>query len=98
MLPLDPKPWWHSRGIWAAILTAAAGLLRLFGVALDVSSATDLALELAQLAEGLALLAFGFLAWVGRVRASAPISREVAPGVTLPGVGPLGAPRDRGPG
>ena len=71
------KPWWQSRAIWGAIMTAAAGLAGLAGYSIDAPAATEAVI-------GLVSLIGAGLAWWGRVQAERPISRDVVPGVTLP--------------
>jgi hypothetical protein len=74
----NAKPWWRSRTIIGALVVLAAQGARLAGWDVDTSLTTDLAIEAATIIGGL-------LAWFGRVRAEAPISRkQVAPGVSLP--------------
>ncbi len=69
-----PKPWWQSRAIIGALVIVAAQGLRLTGWEIDTEALTDALLN--------ALTLVGAaLAWWGRVQATRPISRRVAPGL-----------------
>lgn len=69
-----PKPWWQSRAIIGALVIVAAQGLRLTGWEIDTEALTDALLN--------ALILVGAaLAWWGRVQATRPISRRVAPGL-----------------
>lgn len=73
---LEPvtKPWWQSRAIIGALVIVAAQGLRLTGLEINTEALTD------AIVSALTLLGAA-LAWWGRVQASQPISRRVAPGV-----------------
>jgi hypothetical protein len=75
----DPsgKPWWQSRSIWGVLIVIGAQGLALAGIEVDQTAALEAAM-------GLVTILGALLAWVGRVRATRPISmRRVLPGVTL---------------
>lgn len=81
-----PKPWWHSRGMWGALMVLAAQGARMVGLEIDSAALTDAILS------GLTLLG-AVLAWWGRVKASRPISlRAVAPGLSVGGAEQLRTP------
>ncbi len=68
------KPWWLSRAIVGAIIVFLAQIARLAGLEIDSAALTDVVLD--------AVTILGAaLAWWGRVKATRPISRRVAPGV-----------------
>lgn len=69
-----PKPWWQSRAIVGALVVVGAQVVRSFGWEIDSQAMTDAIL-------GALTLIGAALAWWGRVHASCPISRRVAPGV-----------------
>ncbi|MBK8638047.1 MAG: hypothetical protein IPN92_07055 [Chromatiaceae bacterium] len=69
-----PKAWWQSRAIIGALVVVAAQGLRLTGWEIDTEALTDALLN------ALSLLGAA-LAWWGRVQATRPISRRVAPGL-----------------
>lgn len=69
-----PKPWWHSRAIIGALVVVATQGLRFTGWEIDTEALTD------ALISALTLVGAA-LAWWGRVQATRPISRRVAPGV-----------------
>lgn len=101
-LDLAPKAWWQSRAIIGALVIVAAQGLRLTGWEIDTEALTDALLN--------ALTLVGAaLAWWGRVQATRPISRRVAPGLgsdqplrlagglrsaSVPAERPAGEPRD----
>lgn len=69
-LPLDgadPKPWYLSRGVIGALMVIIAQGAALFGVSLDASLLTEIALQALTLIGGLVAL------W-GRLRAEQPIA------------------------
>lgn len=75
--PVQPKPWWLSRGVWGPLISVAAIGAQAAGVDADVSGLLSAALEFVTLA-GIAV------GWWGRVEAKAPISKQqILPGVTL---------------
>jgi hypothetical protein len=76
---IEPKPWYLSRSLIGVLVVAAAQLARLAGWDVDTQALTDALVDLITLI-GLVL------AYVGRVKATRPISRkQVLPGVRLPG-------------
>lgn len=73
---LEPaaKPWWQSRAIIGALVIVAAQGLRLTGWETNTEALTD------AIVSALTLVGAA-LAWWGRVQATQPISRRVAPGL-----------------
>jgi len=63
----DPKPWYRSRTIVAALAVVVTQAAALFGLALDVGALTELALNLIAVVGGAAAI-------YGRARAEQPIA------------------------
>ncbi len=91
--PLDPKPWYMSKGVVGGLVAAAVPLVSLFFPAarvIDPVTATDWLMKIVQVGGP---VAGGLLAVLGRVQATRPISgtaavdtmREAVAEATVPG-------------
>ena len=60
------KPWWQSKGVVGGFIAAAAPVVALFGVDVDVEQTTQIARQCAGLVGGV-------LAVYGRVKADSPV-------------------------
>ena len=72
--PAPVMPWWVSRGIWGAILVVASLPVKtLTGIDYEPTEVLDVIMPAVEQIPNLMVAVGGFLAWLGRRNAKAPV-------------------------